>query len=583
MGVPKSVLWPTHVFSDGYFYGWTSPLICVAGIIQAETKQIAEANLHSVVASPEWGELSGRCGCHPVILGFCSFDLKHTLQPPRLEFYENKQDHDIEGNLILIYYRQPKHELMQFYSLDVSELDILPSQPNRGTTELSSTQGDTILMHDFTKPSFGRAPALNSLVLHQINAARMLSDMVERSNLYHEATQPPVLPMVTRGDLTSDFTTQFQTLRSATARAMHFIVSHLRNISATVEQFDIRFEQASFVHVQHSVIYSGGNSRSVTTISRYVKFYNCIWLVLNDIIIGIAFGSFICENHQALSHLLQHWVQLYLVDHMQRALLWLNDWPAGLKLNTELSQFYCHTLLGIISIWGQILRFVSPYFPAMFWTVGVMGCCGMTMIISLFFDALKFFTAHLYLCYLLVATTYRYLLGFIGSLWNLFRGKRFNVLRNRLDSWDYDIDQLLLGTILFTLTAFLYPTVLTYYSLFAMTHLVVIMLQAILDTVSALLNHFPLFALMLRIKDPMRMPGRVTLKRTKEGTLMLENQPAQFSSIFTHYAHLWSRLSSHYHPLQMLNLLVLGRRLTPISRALIRFSMITDRRDVSSK
>ena len=52
-------------------------------------------------------------------------------------------------------------------------------------------------------------------------------------------------------------------------------------------------------------------------------------------------------------------------------------------------------------------------------------------------------------------------------------GKRFNVLRNRLDSWDYDIDQLLLGTILFTLVAFLYPTVLTYYALFASVRLAV--------------------------------------------------------------------------------------------------------------
>ena len=46
-------------------------------------------------------------------------------------------------------------------------------------------------------------------------------------------------------------------------------------------------------------------------------------------------------------------------------------------------------------------------------------------------------------------------------------GKRYNVLRNRIDNWDYDLDQLLLGTILFTLLAFLYPTVLTYYALFA--------------------------------------------------------------------------------------------------------------------
>jgi hypothetical protein len=46
-------------------------------------------------------------------------------------------------------------------------------------------------------------------------------------------------------------------------------------------------------------------------------------------------------------------------------------------------------------------------------------------------------------------------------------GKRYNVLRNRTDTWDYDVDQLLFGTILFTLVAFLFPTVLAYYALFA--------------------------------------------------------------------------------------------------------------------
>jgi phosphatidylinositol glycan class Q protein len=49
----------------------------------------------------------------------------------------------------------------------------------------------------------------------------------------------------------------------------------------------------------------------------------------------------------------------------------------------------------------------------------------------------------------------------------LLSGKRYNVLRDRIDSWDYDIDQLLFGTMLFTLVAFLFPTVLAYYVLFA--------------------------------------------------------------------------------------------------------------------
>lgn len=46
------------------------------------------------------------------------------------------------------------------------------------------------------------------------------------------------------------------------------------------------------------------------------------------------------------------------------------------------------------------------------------------------------------------------------------------MLRNRTDSWDYDVDQLILGTILFTLLAFLLPTVVVYYVLFAAVGLI---------------------------------------------------------------------------------------------------------------
>ena len=119
----------------------------------------------------------------------------------------------------------------------------------------------------------------------------------------------------------------------------------------------------------------------------------------------------------------------------------------------------------------------------------------MTTVVSLLSDIITLFTLHLRICYILSATAFRHELGLAGSLWNLFRGrfeetaqdspahpvlhgigKRFNVLRNRLDSWDYDIDQLLLGTILFTLVAFLYPTVLTYYTLFASVRHVALLL-----------------------------------------------------------------------------------------------------------
>ena len=46
-------------------------------------------------------------------------------------------------------------------------------------------------------------------------------------------------------------------------------------------------------------------------------------------------------------------------------------------------------------------------------------------------------------------------------------GQKKNVLRNRIDSCDYDVEQLLLGTILFTFLSLLVPTVMVYYVLFS--------------------------------------------------------------------------------------------------------------------
>ena len=60
------------------------------------------------------------------------------------------------------------------------------------------------------------------------------------------------------------------------------------------------------------------------------------------------------------------------------------------------------------------------------------------------------------------------LISTFRALLMVSQGKRYNVLRDRVDSWDYSIDQLVLGTMLFTLVAFLAPTVIAYYALFAL-------------------------------------------------------------------------------------------------------------------
>ena len=45
-------------------------------------------------------------------------------------------------------------------------------------------------------------------------------------------------------------------------------------------------------------------------------------------------------------------------------------------------------------------------------------------------------------------------------------GKKYNPLRDRVDSADCSVEQLFLGTIIFTILLFLFPTSLTFYCVF---------------------------------------------------------------------------------------------------------------------
>lgn len=74
---------------------------------------------------------------------------------------------------------------------------------------------------------------------------------------------------------------------------------------------------------------------------------------------------------------------------------------------------------------------------------------GLSALFALLADAITFSTMHVYWLYHAIEKACRLQLGGIASLWLLFRGKKRNVLKNRIDSQDYDFDQLLLGTLLF--------------------------------------------------------------------------------------------------------------------------------------
>ncbi len=71
------------------------------------------------------------------------------------------------------------------------------------------------------------------------------------------------------------------------------------------------------------------------------------------------------------------------------------------------------------------------------------------------------------------------------------------------------MDQLILGALFFTVLVFLFPTVMVYYILFSIYRVGIIFVQGLLEIVLALLNHFPLFSILLRFKDPYRVSSGI--------------------------------------------------------------------------
>ncbi|PIA97271.1 N-acetylglucosaminyl-phosphatidylinositol biosynthetic protein gpi1 [Cercospora beticola] len=362
----------------------------------------------------------------------------------------------------------------------------------------------------------------------------------------------------------------------------------LKDISATAQQVDIRLQQFCYWPDQYVTLNRRRNDWESITNSHpdYIRFFNSLWLVANDVIIGIALGSYIVENVDYVAYLLDTTLAEYSVAGLQQMLTWLMDYPAGLKLNNELATFLGDLFLWVIEYWNGCMTELRPALPSLIRIIGITSFAGASLPISMFSDLLSVLTMHIYCFYVASARIYNWQLTIIISLFHLFRGKKRNILRSRIDSCDYDLDQLLLGTILFTLLFFLLPTVAVFYATFAGARMAIIALKAALDTWLACLNHFPLFALMLRVKDSRRLPGGIQFelqdppriissasessaevgKVAPTSYIKLKSIPLPLSQTFSQYAQLGQRLRKHYLLPRVFLCLVSGQFVPPIHR-----------------
>ncbi|KAJ2867472.1 pig-Q, partial [Coemansia asiatica] len=381
-----------------------------------------------------------------------------------------------------------------------------------------------------------------------------------------------------------------------------FLGGKLKDFSAVCQQLSLIVRRLAYLIEQwNAKYYSRRSANGRRHNAQYASFWNSFWVIALDLTIGCVLGSYLIMYSQWVSESTITNLRVYTVTSLEQTIDWLRRWPAGLKLNNGLDGFLAELFLWLIHFWTVIFQPFTRCLRAIViiagWSGFVGGCSMQLAILS---DTLTLATLHTYWFYMVATRIFHWQLVTLFSLFNLFRGRKHNVLRNRIDSCDYDLDQLLIGTILFTLLTYLFPTVLVYYVTFASRRLAVIMAQGLLEILLGILNHCPVFYIMLRIRDPQMFPGGVSYNincksnrrfiesawvlpgspvhlsrdpiplsarcRLNVAVVQMHMMPMPFSAIFFQYYHIWTQFSASYLSLGLLRSLVVGDVIRPFPR-----------------
>ncbi|KAG8830005.1 phosphatidylinositol N-acetylglucosaminyltransferase subunit gpi1, partial [Serendipita sp. 399] len=338
------VFWPQEVTSFGFVVGWLhEETIVVADVVESKVRASFNAvklNIHdrkdphmllrkSLLDNEKWQELEHGCQSQPYVLG------ESTAEGLSITWNGNIVT-GIQSNIL--YYQRPSLYHMRFYSLSPLNLDITT---NAKESALFDSSRD-ILRHEVVFETFRPIPKADDIrkIVCQLNASGLIAELLRRRaqkkerSLHRRTIHLPGPPKV----VAQCMGWAVKTLMAIFGFSVSLFDStiRLKDISATVQQFDVRLEQFSFFPSQIALI-STRSRRDIAIFSaQYINFFSNIWLIFNDIAVGIAVGTMLSENHVYFGELLYTYTEIWTIKHLVTALWWLDNWPVGLKLNTNL-------------------------------------------------------------------------------------------------------------------------------------------------------------------------------------------------------------------------------------------------------
>ncbi|SBT77734.1 phosphatidylinositol N-acetylglucosaminyltransferase subunit GPI1, putative [Plasmodium ovale] len=241
------------------------------------------------------------------------------------------------------------------------------------------------------------------------------------------------------------------------------------------------------------------NEKSSSSYHRYkqiilIRFF----ALMTDVCLGILLFFLITRNVLNLPAVYEKIKVFHDTNTLTSILGTLLQNPLGLKLNNNFTSFIGSAIVSILDKWDYFKNIFPLRSSVVVDVFRVSSLLGFSFFLSLLIDYIKLITAHVSLIFFFLKKLCSIFHSNIYSLYLLFNGKKWNILKLRVDTNYYTNEEVILGTILFTILIFLYPTVLVLFSAFGIIYFMINRFTYSLSIVKDVILYSPFYILFLR-------------------------------------------------------------------------------------
>ncbi|KAK2985887.1 hypothetical protein RJ640_008711 [Escallonia rubra] len=237
----------------------------------------------------------------------------------------------------------------------------------------------------------------------------------------------------------------------------------------------------------------------------------------SSVVVDVLLGNFLGIALLFYAESAYLWISNFSKDitdsFLRTGCAWLMRIPAGFKLNTELAGVLGMISLNAIQTWSTLWFFVGFLFIYIIKGSAVSGILfGFSTAAALIIDMVSVATMHVWTLHMLFSFLYSQQIHALATFWRLFRGQKWNPLRQRLDSYDYTVEQHIVGSLLFTPLLLLLPTTSVFYIFFTIMSTTISFLCMLIEVVIAVMHATPVAKIFLWLLTPRRFPCGIWLE-----------------------------------------------------------------------